>query len=236
MAIIGVHSFGEVPKPVLAFNFDTPAKVQPNEGTADVQAELEGVAIIGQSGSGVSGKPGDHALVLAPESATGTDGILSLEDVPGARGLEQMTVIIWYRCHEGSLPGKGERLADYGGNWLFFSDAPGRLVAQVPTGGPGQSAPSHAYDDSGWVFAAFTYDFASSTVSYYKGTRGTPVSFVVDRHSYTERMKSNRTPLQFGNNHARTRAFAGSLDAIQVFDQVLGLSELEMIRQADLQR
>jgi hypothetical protein len=222
--------------PVLSFDFDSEAAEQRSTGTAAITGEVSGSAKIGGDGSGVSGKPGDRAYDNSVATGTASDGIFKLDDAPGARGLGQMTVALWYRHKDGKLPGEGARLADFGGNWLFFSDAPARLAARVPTSGPGQSAPNGSYPNEGWVFAAFSYDEPSGTVRYFRGTPEEPVVEVVARESFTERMKSNATPLHFGNNHDLNRAFAGWLDAIKVFDTALDAAQLEKIRQTDLDR
>lgn len=224
------------PEPLLSFSFDSDAQYQASAGTVPCQGEVAGTAKIGADNSGASGKPGDRAYDNSAAAGIESDGIFKLPDVPAVRGLGQMTVALWYRYKDGKLPGEGERLADFGGNWIFFSDAPARLAAQVPTGGLGQSAPDGSYPNGGWVFAAFSFDEASGTVRYFRGTPEEPVVEVVARKSFTEPMKSDATRLQFGNNYDLNRAFAGWLDAIKVFDTALDDAQLEKIRQADLDR
>lgn len=220
--------------PELSFDFNNSQSVQVSSGATQVEGQILGEAKPGGSGSGVTGQPEDRAFDNSAAASITSDGIFLLPDVHEVRGREQLTVTLWYRVNGGKVSGEGERLADYGENWLFFADAPGRLSVQVPTGGTGQSSPDGSYQTEGWVFAAFTFDAATSTVTYYRGGVQNDAKEAGRRWSFTEPMPDHPTPLQFGNNSARTRAFAGFLDNIKVFATALNPEEIEAIRQSDL--
>lgn len=234
-AILSLKLAASEPQAILAFDFNADGNPA-STGTVQVEGAVLGSAEIGTGGSGVSGRNDDRAFINPSATSADSDGILQLPDVAEVRGLAAMTFVVWYRYNDGAEPGLGERLGDFGSNWLFFFDAPNRLMAQVPTGGPGQSAPNNSYNVSGWVFAAFTFDHGTETVTYFRGSAGERVVNVSSRRSFAEPMNNVATPLQFGNNNARNRAFPGALDALKIFDRVLTLEELEAIRLADLKQ
>jgi hypothetical protein len=234
LPFIFVASVSQAVEPVLEFDFNTnPGNVITGGGSAQPVGTLEGEAKIGKEGSGLTGKSNDLAFDNTDVQSAESAGRLKLADLPELRGLDQMTVTLWFKPEGGTLRGEGERLIDYGANWLFFADAPRRLSVQIPAG-VGQSASNESYAGSGWVFAAFSFNQAENRVIYYKGDLSSPTQQIIARTSFIEPMGNRRTSLQIGNNEACTRAFDGWLDNVKIFDQALSADEIEAIRMSDL--
>lgn len=213
------------------------------------RVEFRGGAAMGGPGTGVSGKIGDRAYVATPRSSEQeTDGPAALAVSPVAPApLSAFTCAFWYYLDEngpdlqvpvntaGFLLLLNER-----GIELRIEQADTNQRQQTFT--PGPNGPLAGWRDTGrWIFAVFTWDQATNTVTVHQGLPGKAVTFMrgMSRPAPAQpsrpRGDLDRNPETLGNTHNRfDRPLAGRLDNVRVFDRVLGRAELEKIRQADI--
>jgi len=226
--------------PLVEFTFDSPDLQQTSSGKAAAQGRVALPARIGGPGSGVSGKPEDLAFENTAANGMGgrateeAGGAFSVPEGAGARGLQTMTVALWFKTALGQKLGSGVRLAILGNAWAVLSGAPGRCELSISGSRSAKSAIDDYAEEGEWVFFAATFDADSQVVSFFKGTSQNPVREVGAVTDYGVRMNNQPGPLTIGNTPALNRPFNGCLDNFRLWASILDISDLEALRQSDL--
>lgn len=232
----------EIPQePVVQLLFNKNSNVQESSGAVPVQGFVQSPATT--TGLGVSSIEGSAVDLCFDNTAsqgmgdidpsTGT-GILFFGNVQEVDGLSGLTVTLWYRTDQGSsLNDGGGRLIENGRDWLLFSDDPDRLRLEVNLEGE-SSGIGNFPETEEWVFLAVTFDDATDTAQYFKGTRTALTQLIVTRISYTSSMPSRSNPLLIGNNEVLSRSFDGYIDNVRIWDVALSGNQIELVRLSDL--
>jgi hypothetical protein len=217
-----------------------------SSGTASAPLILEGGAVLG--GPGVSGAAGDLALdfTVAPDmgSASGlSPGAGPKAESGGVSVLgdgDSFTVAGWYKTQDAEI-GEDARIVSYGdGNpWQLLGNG-GNL--RFAAGGTNFTAGNDLTDNiDSWVFFAAT--FTEDTTTAVTGI-GTVELFVGDLDNVVVSLGSSNNmfalngPLSdtvdfvVGNREDTRRPLDGFLDNIQLYNEALDLSSLEVVRAA----
>ena len=216
------------------------------------QIELRNGARFGDAGSGVSGQEADKcylgevANVEAPEASA----VALIKSVFPVRGLEEMTITVWYKPAEHQA--LDASLFDAGSMYLI-SGKNGAWVLRVgaanipkntfywfdsnPTG-----PYSHWLQPNEWIFASFVWKKSANEACFYQGTKSAPVKKArcVTRNvtvgGLTERGDRDKRPDVLGNtvNPRYFRPFNGGMDNVRIYSKALDEAALDQIREADL--
>lgn len=207
---------------------------------------------LGPDGSGVSGKAGDKSY---DGSATknwkvGEKGpVANVTDAAEIKDVDAFTFTAWYKMN-GAARGVmtlfnsnlGTLLWDEGRSlWVFRNSAP-------PVD-PGQKAPywfsagrspykSWVKKDE-WVFLAITWTRATSTMSFYQGSKTEVVKLGRDDKRKDEARAITATTRRLtlvGNTPGKSdRPVDASIDNVRVYPKVLTAGQIETVRKADME-
>jgi hypothetical protein len=201
-------------------------------------------------GTGVSGSPGDRAFVGSGFSSRGRhgsdpDGQFSA-DFDAIDAFTSFTLGGWFKTNAGESIGGGDRIisnepllfgsSGYGLRAGNSATSSGVLTLRVE--GTAVSSPEDSYaDQDSYVNFAVTYDgnLTANNVQFYRGTLTTPLTAVGTPLTLDQGAVANEgEPLVIGNTVASLNGFAGLLDNIRIWDNVVPLTELEALRQDDI--
>lgn len=178
---------------------------------------------------------------------------------PYTRGLHAFTLQGWFKTDGATAIGGGATLfehKDSAGGWCLRADQEARLTlemagleADLPMTKSATSLPASYPADSGWVFFAVSFDASTNEVTFYRGTPTTPVVPVGNDEAMTLDLSSDDVASEL----VLGRGFDGWMDNFRIFASrrtlepddrsgvgynerfaVLGLDELEELRQMDL--
>jgi len=203
---------------------------------------------LGAPGTGVSGKVGDRAYVGRPRSSEqDRDSSVALALSPMAPDpLSTFTFTFWYYMDE-TGPDLQMPLSTAGVGFLWHYQTGWEVrvseAAKTIPFAPGPGGPIVDWTDrSRWIFAVFTWEQATNSMTIYQGTPDRAVEFMRQMTRPTPvgptfpRTNLQRLPEAIGNTYQnQDRPLAGRMDDLRIFDRVLSLEELEKIRQADVQ-
>lgn len=235
-----------LPAPLLHYTFDDGGA---NSGTlADANLTTTGVGSFGGPGTGVTGQSWDHAFV----NANGGMGASNTPYNGSARAnsadlpeLSSFTITGWFKTPPSIQLSSSAAL-------FRTSDGSIVLKADLQTAGTmtltvnGKTSERSALDDGGvaslyrqtdtWVFFAVTWD--GSSVQFYDGSTTIAVTTLSSARPLSATAVNPSAGFLLGNNgepiSANARPFAGSLDNIRLYSDVLTLSQIEAIRTGDL--
>lgn len=201
-------------------------------------------------GTGVSGKTADRAFAGSGFTSRGRhgtepDGQFSA-DFDAIDAFTSFTLAGWFKTNPGESIGGGRRIISnepllfgntgYGLRAGASSASTGVLTLRV--NGAGVSSPEGSFaDQDSYVNFAVTYDGAASVdnVQFFKGTKGSPLMAVGGPLTLDRGPVVNETqPLVIGNTVASLNGFAGLLDNLRIWDNIVPIAALESLRQDDV--
>jgi hypothetical protein len=205
-----------------------------------------------EAGPGLTTQPGDKAYAARVETPDPTQPQpgATVDDVSALNGdLSQFTVTLWYKANrEIQDP---DSLIHIGGFYLLWDRVRGLTMRLgLPLGGEdfsnwfspsikGPVLPFNAVDE--WIFYAITWNYDTRSCIIYQGTASAPAEIASEKHSFavTGRVLGSTASI-IGNHvdgHGNVighRAFSGQIDNIRIYDTVLDLDAIDVIRKADL--
>lgn len=240
----------QVNNPLLEFNFNgtgtTEISTGSNEATGGFFNSAKAAADLHSAdGTGLSGLSGDRAFdntasnqMGGTSGAPGSGGLFRIDNAHGA--LSAFTISGWYKSD-----------AEFGNNARLTTgsiniDAPGNRGLRLDITGIGavevlRSATGNVYNQAGtWTFFAISYEAGvngqDNVVNFYAGASDKNVSLVTTLViASTDNNVVAASNLILGNNGSYNRPFDGLMDNFRLWDSVLDLDDLKLVRSADMQ-
>lgn len=206
-------------------------------------------AKLGLPGSGVSGKRTDLAYIGVPsDSGQLKNGPAAVvKEALAPYSLSAFSCSFWYLLDENG-PELQVPLSTAGVMFLLGAkgfevriehsvEAPKQYVFT-----PGGRGPHVEWTEKGrWIYAVFTWEQATNTMTFHQGTSDGAVLYMRDMtrdvpaNATLPRQNLARYPETIGNSpFGFDRPLAGRIDNVRFFDRVITPAEMERMRQADV--
>jgi hypothetical protein len=204
--------------------------------------EFKSGATLGSAGSGVSGKPTDHAY--SADTATASNAAALISATNPAVKADELTVTAWVKPRTADQKDVAALFSAFGSGLYFDAKSKGwlwRVASRVPSDPKAQtwydSGKSLQLQPGQWHYVAMVWKRAENSASFFHGGTNGSVLLVntVKRPQTVDPITEPSAKRILGNDPNKPeRCFNGDIDNFRVYTKALDPTALEKIRQADL--
>lgn len=185
----------------------------------------------GVSGSGVSGKAGDHAFqnTALPTMGANSGGYAAyVNGTPPLDGLSSFTISMWFKTDTGQSLGNSARLFQTSSGLMLAATAAGQVNMYRDSTDLTKVTTSHATlaSENEWVFVAITYTYENTlgTMSIYTGSSAKEGGVSLVGFRTTDHLSGlvSLSGIYFGSSSNGSRSFDGCFDDIRIYGVTSG--------------